>query len=38
MTDKNPLVYTIEANYAKGKNINHLSPRYDKFEDKILEE
>ena len=28
-TDYNPLVYTLEANYARGKHINHLSPRYD---------
>lgn len=25
----NPLVYTLEANYARGKNINHLRPRFD---------
>ena len=26
---RNPLVYTLEANYARGKNINHLKPRFD---------
>ena len=25
----NPLCYTLEANYARGKNINHLKPRFD---------
>lgn len=24
----NPLIYTLEANYARGKNINYLKPRY----------
>lgn len=33
-----PLVYTIEANYARGKNINHLQKRYDKQNDRFLEE
>lgn len=32
-----PLVYTLEANYARGKNINHLKPRYDVQEDRLLE-
>lgn len=37
-TDKNPLVFTLEANYAKGKNINNLKYRYDIAKDKLLQQ
>jgi hypothetical protein len=37
-TNNMPLVYTLEANYAKGKNINNLQKRYDQINDMILEE
>lgn len=36
-TDSNPLVFTLEANYAKGKNINNLKYRYDISKDKLLQ-
>jgi hypothetical protein len=31
------LVFTLEANYAKGKNINNLKYRYDISKDKLLQ-
>ena len=31
-----PLVYTLEANYVRGKNINHIQKRYDIMNDQIL--
>lgn len=37
-TNNMPLVYTLEANYAKGKLINNLQKRYDKENDRFLEE
>lgn len=36
-TGFNPLVYTIEANYARGKNINNLSLRYDRLNDEQIQ-
>lgn len=35
-TNFNPLVYTIEANYARGKSINNLSLRYDKIKGEYI--
>ena len=35
-TNRNPLVYTLEANYARGKSINNLSYRYDRVQGKLL--
>jgi hypothetical protein len=32
----NPLVYTIEANYARGKSINNLSLRYDRIKNELI--
>ena len=37
-TGHHPLVYTIEANYARGKSINHLRRRYDRFNDRQMPE
>jgi hypothetical protein len=36
-TGNNPLVYTIEANYARGKRINNLSLRYDRLKHQLIE-
>ena len=34
---RNPLCYTLEANYARGKNINHLRQRFDMEEQRLIE-
>ena len=33
-----PHCYTLEANYARGKNINHLKPRFDVSTEQVLRE
>jgi len=36
LTDNNPLVYTLEANYTTGRRINVLQARYDKIREKRI--
>lgn len=33
-----PHCYTLEANYARGKNINHLRPRFDLTKEQVIRE